>query len=144
MSFSADGHFFVCLLRRGRDTGIHIWKESPGGYILHRKLAFTDSVWCPTPLLSPSGESIILFHSSTIHLIHTTDPFLSSHPTLAVGQPKFVLNFSPNHALAAFTRYKENVVTVLDLQSGNPQLEIDTGMEVVCLGVTGSTVVAAL
>jgi len=45
--------------------------------------------------------------------------------------------------LAAFTRREENTVTVVDLQSGDPRLVVDPGMEVVCLGVTGSTVVVA-
>ena len=143
MSSSSDGCFLVCGLKHGVDTGIHIWKKSPGDYILHQKLAFTGSGWCPRPLLSPNGESIILTHNSIIHLLHTTDPFLSGHPTLAMDQPAFVLNFSPNEALAAFTREYENVVTILDLRSGNPQLEIDTGMKVECLAVTGSTVAAA-
>ena len=139
MSFSSDGHFFACALR---DEGIYIWKESTGGYILHRKLII-DFGGCPLPLLSPNGESIILAGNSTIRLLHTEDPFLSSHPTLAIDQPEFVLNFSPNEASAAFTRCNKNVVTILDLQSDNPQLEIDTGMEVEWLGVTGNAVFAA-
>ena len=143
ISFSSDGHFFACVLRHGHDIGIHVWKESPGGYILHKKLIFDSPGDHPRLHLSPNGESIILTRNSTIHLLHTTDPFLSSHPTLAMGQPEFLLNFSPDEALAAFTRYKENVVTILDLHSGNPRLEIDTGMEVKCLGATGSVVVVA-
>ena len=142
MSFSSDGHFFACALKREGDTGIYIWRESPGGYILHRKLSFGCNPYgCPQPLLSPNGESIILTRNSIIHLLHTEDPSLSSHSALAMDRLAFVSNFSPNEALAAFTRNRENVVTILDLQSGNPRLEIDTGMEVVCLGVTGGTVV---
>ena len=143
MSFSSDGRFFACGLRRGVDLGIYIWKESPGGYILHRKLTFDDSHGCPRPLLSPNGESIILLCIPTIRLLHTEDLFLSSRPTLDMAQHTFVLNFSPNDTLAAFAGHPENVVTILNLQSKNPQLEIDTGMEVKCLGVTGSTVVVA-
>ena len=143
MSFSSDGHFFVCLLRHESDTGIHIWKESPGGYILHRKLTLDHPSGNPQLYLSPNGESIILTDNSIIHLLHTEDLFLSDHPTLAVGQPGFILNLSPNYTLAAFTRYGGNVVTILDLQSGDQRLEINTGMELGCLGVTGSTLVAA-
>ena len=143
VSFSSDGRFFACAIQRGVDKGIHIWKESPAGYIIHRKLTFDDLYDCPRPLLSPNGESIILLGNSMIHLLHTEDPFLSSRPTLAMTQHTFFLNLFLNDALAAILRYPENVVTILDLQSGNPKLEIDTGMEVMCLGVAGDTVVVA-
>ena len=143
MLFSSDGHFFVYLLQDEHDIGIHIWKESPGSYVLHRKLTLENHGGYPKLVLSPNGESIILINNSIIHLLHTTDPFLSSDLTLAGGQPGFILNLSPDEALAAFTRYGENVVTVLDLHSSNPQLEIDVGMDIICLGVTRSTVVAA-
>ena len=138
MSFSSDGRFFACVLQRGVDKGIHIWKKSPAGYIIHRKLTFNHP---PRPLLSPNGESIILSSNSIIHLLHTEDPFLSSGPTLNMAQHRFILNLSPNDALAAFVRHPENIVTILDLQSSDPQLEIDTGMNVLCLGVAGNAVV---
>ena len=140
MSFSSDGRFFACGLRRGADTGIYIWKKSPAGYIVHQKLSFDDP---PRPLLSPNGESIILSGNSTIRLLHTEDPFLSSRTTLDMAQHTFILNLSPNDALAAIARHPEKIVTILDLQSGNPQLEIDTGIGVKCLGVAGDTVLVA-
>ena len=57
--------------------------------------------------------------------------------------PHFVLTFSADGRSAAFVRGLESVVTVLDLQSGDPRLVIDTGMRVDCLGVAGDTVVVA-
>ena len=143
MSFSSDGHFFACVLLHRGGNGIHIWKESPPGYILHRKLTLDGPNDCPRPLLSPNGELIVLLGISITRLLHTEDPFIPTSPTLAMAQHTFALNFCPNHALAAFAGYLENAVTILDLRSGNPQLEIDTGMEVECLGMTGSTVFVA-
>ena len=143
MSFSSDGHFFSCVLLRGFDQGIHIWNESPAGYVLHRKLTIDGSIISPRPLLSPSGGSIIVSGRSTIHLLYTEDPFLSSRPTLDMSQCTFTLSFSPNDTLAAFVNYPENVLRILDLRSkNNPPLEIYTGMGVKCLGVAGDTVVA--
>ena len=141
MSFSSDGRFFACALQHGVDKGIHIWKESSAGYILHRKLTFDNPKGCPLPRLSPNGESIILSGNSMIRLLHTEDPFLFSRPTLDMAQHSFILNLSPGDALAAFVGNPANVVTILDLQSGNPQLQIETGMEVRCLGVTESAIV---
>jgi len=43
--------------------------------------------------------------------------------------------------LAAFVRHGGNTVIILDLQSGNPRLVIDTGVGVVGLGMTESTIV---
>ena len=137
-SFSSDGRFFGCRLGREDKEGIKIWKESPAGYTIHRELTVEDA---GRLLLSPNGESIILSSPSIIRLLHTEDPFLSNDPTLDVDRHTFTLILSPNEALAAFARYPEKVVTILDLQSGNPQLEIDTGMEVECLGVAGDTIV---
>ena len=54
MSFSPDGRFFVCEV--GSST-THIWKASPTGYVLHRKLQSGDVLH--NPLLSPNGESMI-------------------------------------------------------------------------------------
>ena len=144
MSFSSDGRLFACVLQRRGNKGIHIWKETPAGYTLLHKLTYDSLRDCPKPLLSPNGESIILTTNSMTRLLHTEDPLLSSRPTPAMAQLAFILNFSPDNALAAFTGYPKtkNVVTILDLQSGNPQLEIDTGMKVKCLGVAGSAIVA--
>ena len=141
MSFSSDGLFFACLLRRDGQLG-YVWKESPSGYILHQRLVFTTSPWHLGGLsLSPDRASGIAHLGQEIHLWHTKDPIHSSHPIPAPEE--FVLGFSPCKTLAAFARESENTTTVLNLQSGNPQLVIDTGIEVRCLGVTRSTIVVA-
>ena len=125
MLFSSDGRFLACA--HSDSFEIHIWKESPAGYIIHRKLRFDER---PRSLLSPNGKSIILLGNSIIRLLHTEDPILSTRPTLDMAQNSFILKFFPDDALAAFVRDSEKVVTILDLQSGNPRFEIDTGMRV--------------
>ena len=134
MSFSSNGQFFTCFSDTTKK--VYIWKESTAGYILHQELAFFH---IQRLLLSPNGESAVVFLFQRIDLWHTRNPILSSIPTLAYSE--FILGFSTNRALAAFVHKGENTVTVLDLQSGNPQLEIDTGLEVKCLGLTGSSIV---
>ena len=134
MSFSSDGHFFTCYSA----NTVYIWKESIAGYILHQELAFFH---IQRLLLSPNGESAVVFLFQRIDLWHTRNPILSSIPTLAYSE--FILGFSTNRALAAFVHKGENTVTVLDLQSGNLQLKIDTGLEVRCLGLTGSSIVVS-
>ena len=136
-SFSSDGRLFACAFY---DNQTCIWKESPAGYIPYRKL---KSDVLLQPLLSPNGELIILLSKSIIRLLHTKNSFLSSHPTLDMTQHRFILNVSSNDTLAAFVRHPENIVTILDLQFGNPQLQIDTGTSVKCLGVAGDTLVVA-
>ena len=131
MSFTSNGHFFAC----GGDGQVCVFKESSAGYILHQKLAFVNNF--PKPLLSPNGESIVLPLHSTINLWHTKDPI----PTPVISQFDLILQFSQNEASAAFACLWENTVTILGLQSGDPQLVIDTGVEVESLGVTESTVV---
>ena len=139
MSFSPDGRFFACGTT---GEGIHLWKDFPAGYMLHQKVNPTGYGFI-RPLLSPDGESIIAFSNSTIQLWHTADPIpsLSSVPVQTIGQANFIIEFSPDETLAAVVRLKENTATVLDLRSGGLQLIVDTGMEVLGLRVTGSTIV---
>ena len=138
MSFSSDGHFFACIAGQKRE--VHVWKESPAGYILHQKLEFCSLREDPGPILSPSGELILVPFPRTIYLWHTKDLILSGDSTPIMGQTPFILEFSPDEVLAAFVRNRGKTVTVLNLQSGNPQLMIDTDIEVRCLGVTGNTI----
>ena len=64
-------------------------------------------------------------------------------PTGDDGEHDFILTFSPDETFAAFVRRSGNVATVLDLQSDDSWLAIDTRMEVECLGMVGDTVIAA-
>ena len=144
-SFSSDGHFFAC---GDTDQEIYLWKESPTGYDLHRKLVFSiakplDYLYLrqTTPLLSPNGESIIAHKQSSTQLWRTTDPVtsLSSVPTQPVKQSRFILGFSQDESLAAVAQ--DNTATIIDLRSGDPRLIIDAGTRIYGLGVTGNTIV---
>ena len=139
-TFSSDGRFFACSTT---GAGVYLWKESPTGYVLHGKLSSSTS--SPTPVLSPNGESIITFAGHTIQLWNTknisTTPFTT--PTQATLQARdFVLEFIPNRSLAVFARQEDDMVTVLDLESGLTYLTIDTGMGVCGLRAIANTVVA--
>ena len=141
MSFSSNGHFFTCETTK---SGVYLWKESPTGYILHQKLISPTNDFTH-PLLSPSGESIIVVRQSTIQLRHTRDPItsLSSDPTQYAEQTNsnFILEFSPDRTLGVIARLWENTAMLLDLKSGNPWLTIDAGMKILGLRVTESSVV---
>ena len=138
LSFSLDGGFFSCGTI---GQGIHLWKETPTGYVLHRKLIFKADT---TPLLSPDGESIITSSNSDTQLWRTTDPISppSSVPTQPDRKTDFVLAFSPDKSFIAIGRYGDNIATIFDLKSGDPRLIVDTGMKICSLGVTGNTVIA--
>ena len=149
ISFSSDGRFFACGTIGQK---IHLWKESPTDYVLHRKLVSSiDKEMASayimredtTPLLSPNGESITTSKYSETQLWRTTDPitFLPSAPTQPVKKTDFVLGFSPDKSLAAIARLGDNMATILDLKSGDPRLIVDTGMKICGLGVTGNTVI---
>ena len=139
-SFSPDGHFFVCGTE---GLEFYLWKESPGGYLLHQKII--PSTRSTKQVISPDGGSIVGFGGSTVQLWHTTHSPTSPPCILAQDCQHlctdFILEFSPGKELAAVTRQLENTVTVLNLMSGNPQLIIDTGMEVYAMRVTRSTIV---
>jgi WD40 repeat protein len=138
MSFSSDGRFFACSTS-GPD--IYLWKESPTGYALHDVLG--PRATYPNPLLSQKGESIVAFSGRTIWLwcINSSTARPSSIPTQAPQLiENFILDFSPDGMLAIVAMRKNNTVTILDLKSGVPQLQIDTGMEVYGLRVVGKII----
>jgi len=148
MTFSSDGHFFTCGTF---SPEIYLWKESPTGYILHRKLIYDDvGVGYCEPFLSPDGQSIIAYgggHRLQLNLWRTTDssspssslPTQGLHPT-----DRFVIGFSPDGLLAAAARLLDNTATVFDLKSGATQLIIDAGHCIHGLGLAGSAVVAVI
>ena len=141
MSFSSDGRFFACSTD---EPEIYLWKESPTGYTLHGTVV--SSAGGSTPFLSPDGESIVAFElqDRTIQPWHTKN-FTTPSSTLSTRAPQyttnFILDFSPDGALAVVAGWGDNVVTVLDLKSSVPQLIIDTTMGVYGLRVTRNTVV---
>ena len=134
--FSHNGQFFAC---RTNGETFCVWKESPSGYTLYRVLTF-KMLGSITASFSPNGESFIVQHYATIQLWHTRDPIprLSSQSGRCTN---FTLGFSPDGALAAVARFHEDTVTILDLASGRIRLTIDTGMEILWVGMAGDTVV---
>ena len=139
MSFSSNGRFFACST-----TGyeIHLWKESPTGYVLHGTLV--SSTGNPSLLLSPNGESIVTFGERTIRLWHTKS--FTAPPSSALTQNHqrtgdFILDFSPDMTSAVVARREDNVATVLDLKSGAPQLTIEAGTSIYGLRVIQDSVV---
>ena len=149
MTFSSDGRFFACGTV---GLEINLWKESSTGYALHRRLVSGIDKPLATyaiekkgtkPLLSPNGESIVTSKYSETQLWRTTDPTtsLSSAPTRPTERPSLLLEFSPDRSVTAAARLGDNMVTVLDLNSGNPRLIIDTGTKICGLKVTGDVII---
>ena len=136
MSFSSDGHIFAY---RTPNQGVHLWKESPTGYILQKSIPSPEIHI--GPLLSPGGESIIIPYVLKIQLWHMEDPAPPISSTEPTKRASFILEFSPDKTLAAVARLGEKTAIVLDIESGNPWLTINMGMEIVSLGITESTIV---
>lgn len=141
-AFSSDGHFLICMAGVGE---IYIWEELPTGYTLYQKLEFNKQR-VDQLFLSPNGQSVVVSNSSTIQLLHTKDSTTSAPrvvPQLVDHNKHSILVFSQDGSLAVTTQVHSNTVTVLNLRSGLPCLNIDTGMPVYGVGVT-RTVVAAV
>ena len=136
--FSLDGHFFIYLTNNRK---VYVWKKSLTCYVLHQKLTISGNSMCSTPFVSPSGKSVIVVIEDIIHLCHTEDQILFS--THAPIYYPFTLGFSPQNEWAAFALHEGKTVTVLHLQSGNPQLVIDTDIDVEYLMLTESTIIVA-
>ncbi|KAF9642499.1 hypothetical protein BDM02DRAFT_3264452 [Thelephora ganbajun] len=136
ISFSSDGRFFVYGTE---PLEIHLWKESPTGYVLHRTL--NREIGISDQLMSPNGESIFAFGIGAIQLSHTVDSTASF--SCKQGHTGFIVGFSPDETLAAVSQFNvSKTITVLDLKSGDPLSVIDAGMEVYGQRVTENAVIA--
>ena len=138
MTFSPDGHFFLC---GGNDPEFYLWKKSPSGYHLHRKLV--SGIGWVRYIISPNGMVIVGLWHGIIQQWHITN---ASLPNISTQTPKraqygFVLDFSPDGKLVAVAQHSDKTVIVLDLKSGKPQLVIDTSMVIQAIKVTGGKVV---
>ena len=139
-SFSSNGQFFAYTTI---GEGVHVWKESPTGYLPHQRLPIFADESLVGPRLSPNGESIIVPLQSKIHRSHTRDqaPSLPSVSTGGSEPNQFTLGFSPDKNFAAFARQGENTVTIIDLKSGEQKWNADVGLEIGCVGMAGGTVI---
>ena len=145
ISFSPDGNFLTC-----GTTGpkFYLWKRSPDGYFPYGTQIST--VKQATPVVSPSGELIISFGDSTIvrsgsmlqlwHVTHaSTSPSISTQPSQHTGD--FLLEFFPDQPLVAIAQRLGKMVTILNINSGNPQLVINTDVEICGIGTIGRKIV---
>ena len=138
VSFSTGGHFLISRIGAQK---YHLWKVSPNGYLPYQHPL-------PTPaeaqiLASPDGESIISYSDSQLQLWHTNPHTYSS--SILPGHPqhstRFLFEFSPDRSLVAIVGQLSNVVTVLDVKSGNPHFVINTGIEVCGMRITERSVI---
>ncbi|KAF9790924.1 hypothetical protein BJ322DRAFT_1208238 [Thelephora terrestris] len=116
MVFSHDGQLFMC---------------ATSGSMVHVKLVF-----------SPNAKSILMQHEQEIQLRYTKDPTfsLSDLPAKPFSHCHYILDFSPDGTLAAVALWCGEMITILDLECGEPRLTINTGMEIFGLRVTGGTI----
>ena len=136
MCISSNGRFFA---RSTVGSEVSLWKESPTGYELHKKI--TCIAYHFDLLLSPSGEWIIAFGGPTIWSWRTESPTTPpSSISTQTHQQDFVLAFSPHRELAVVAAQHGSTATVLDLKSGVLQLIINTSVGVWGLGVVRDTV----
>jgi WD40 repeat protein len=139
-SFSSDGGVFACGTTSHK---VDIWRETRTGYGRRRRIICTAHA-ITTPLLSPDGESIATLSGSTIQLWRTKDPIPSrtAVPSQSRDDTQFLLEFSQDKTLVAVARLWDKKITVLDSKSGAPRLIVDTGMNILGLGITETTVLA--
>jgi WD40 repeat protein len=139
ISFSPDGHFLVCGTV-GRE--FYIWKKSPAGYLSYKK--FVSGADLAVPSISPNGKSVITTCGNMIQLWYTEDspgPLSSVSMQVSKHSGFFCIEFSPDESLVAITERLSTTVTVLDTESGNPLLVIDTGTKTCGLRITGDKVI---
>ena len=136
ISFSPDGqllvyrpcHLYLCLC-----------KKSPDGYLPYQKLL--PSVGYSFSIPSPDAGSIISFSGMVLQLWHMNSlPSLQSIPSPVYQTQHVYLEFLPDESSVAIAESSE-AVTILDLESGDPQGFIDVGMEIHGMEVIESEII---
>ena len=142
VSFSPDGRFITC---GAGGPEVCLWRESPVGDHPHQ--VFVTGTGFTTQIVSPDRESVVTFGNSIVQLWRTTDApaFLSGVliESFCFTPENFILEFSPGEKLVAVTRRYGSTITVLDLESGNLRVVIDTGMGIYGMRITESAIVTA-
>ena len=142
VSFSPDGRFIIC---GAGGPEVCLWRESPVGDHPHQ--VFVTGTGFTTQIVSPDRESVVTFGNSIVQLWRTTDApaFLSGVliESFCFTPENFILEFSPGEKLVAVTRRYGSTITVLDLESGNLRVVIDTGMGIYGMRITESAIVTA-
>jgi WD40 repeat protein len=139
LSFSSNGHFFACSTV---SEEFCIWKKSPAGYLSYEK--FMPGTIYAIPYISPNGKSVITTGSGMIQLWYPENsptPLSSVSMQVSKHSRFFCIEFSPDASLVAITERLSTTVIVLDTESGNPLLVIDTGVMTCGLRITGDKVI---
>lgn len=136
ISFSSDGRFLACSTA---GSEIYLWKESHPGYTLHGIVTSTRN---SDPVLSPNGELMVEFGGRLIQLWRTKD-FTTITSNRSTSGPRSTRSSALDlcGVLVAVARRGDDMVRVLDLESGAPWLTIHTSMRVYGLKVTRDAVV---
>ena len=139
LAFSPNGDFLAYVSH----VATHLWKESPTGYILYQKTI--SYIYNPTGLLIyPNGQLLTVSDHHTLQLLHKMDTTTSS-PSITTqivnNTEEHVLEFSWDRSLAAAVRLKHTAVMVLNLETGAPQLIINTDMCIYGLKLAKSTII---
>ena len=139
MTFSSDGQFFAC------EVGLrpHLWKETSVGYTVHQNLTMTGSSGSAYSLLSPNGESVIMYDESSVSVLPTRDPIISPSSPQSFSSGNLLFEISPDQNLVALILLQERNITILDLESGDLQLVIDVDMDIVSVKMTENVIVVA-
>lgn len=139
VSFSTGSHFLICRIGVQK---YHLWKVSPDGYLPHQNSL--PSEIGTRVVVSPNGEAIISFDSFQLQLWHTNSHTYSPtiSPQYSQHTEHLLVEFSPDGSLVAITEQLDDMVTILDVKSGNPKLVIDTGIPIYGMRVTESSIIA--
>ena len=136
ITFSSGRSFFTCLTA---GSVIYLWENFPKSYIFERVPSAHKEI-----LFSPNGKLFITFFGNMVRLWHMNN-VTSASPSLS-DQPmeirKFIIDFIPDRSLAVVVRQEDNMITVLDLNSGVSWFTIETPIKVYGLGMNKNTIVA--
>ena len=139
LTFSSSGHFLACGTQ---GIEFYLWKESPDGYILHKK--FSHGVKGVLPLISPNEESIISYSNKNVRLLYIANSSSSlacvSTQTAQHHQNSCV-NFSHDGSLVAIAVRLSSTVTVLDTKFGTQWLTINADTKICGLRITGDKII---
>jgi len=137
--FSPDGSFLACEIL---DHNIHIWKNTPTGYVpwstLQLRSQFDDFSFSPTTI------SVLTWGQKGIQVLHPESSVSSpSHNEIKPLYRGYLMACSVDGARMVIAQRDGSVVTVINPHLGTMIQSIHVGVEIQAIGIVDDTILVA-
>ena len=138
--FSPSGDFFALC---GKGNKVHVWKNTPTGYILW--CSFNARFRIETPFWSPSSASLLCWSQLGIQLFYLDnylDPLSDVEVRPGFQYETHMIAYTTDGVHIATAKKQNSIITVLNCHSGTLSQSINTDMQIHDIKTVGDIIFA--